>query len=83
MDGVTQTRDYEPGAHRPFSGSVMANFARVSEKLVCLTVIHPCEHRGHEPTVVTRPSSMLYVRCETCAETWSVPKPGVPPLVGT
>ena len=30
--------------------------------------------------VVTRTDYVLYLRCPTCSQVWSVPKPGVTPL---
>jgi transcription elongation factor Elf1 len=61
----------------------MANPTRISENRIRRAVIHPCQHCGHNPVVVTRTPDVVCVRCAMCGETWSVPKPGVPPLGGT
>jgi ribosomal protein S27E len=58
----------------------MANDPRIRENRLGRAVIHPCQQCGHNPTVVTRTPYVVYVRCANCGETWSVPKPGVPPL---
>jgi ribosomal protein S27E len=58
----------------------MANPTRFAEKRIRRAVIHPCQHCGHDPKVVSRTAFVLYVRCANCAETWTVPKPGVLPL---
>ena len=56
----------------------MANRTPISERRLRRAVIHPCQHCGHEPEVVTRTPQLLYVRCATCGETWSVAKPELP-----
>jgi hypothetical protein len=58
----------------------MANPTRIAEKRIRRAVIHRCQHCGHDPKVVTRTPYVLYVRCANCGDTWSVAKPGVPPL---
>jgi hypothetical protein len=66
----------------PINGSPVS-MANPAAPLTDQSEINPCTHCGHEPTVVMCTPYVLYVRCATCWETWSVPKPGVPPLDGT
>jgi len=43
----------------------------------------PCQSCGSTKTeVIVRTDWVLYIRCESCAQVWSVPKPGREP-VGT
>ena len=38
----------------------MANRTPISERRLRRAVIHPCQHCGHEPEVVTRTPQLLY-----------------------
>ena len=40
-----------------------------------------CEHCGSADTAIaTRTENVIYIRCVTCLQVWSVPKPGREPM---